>query len=99
MSFTNLFAAHRNPAPPTHPELYGLDPYDINYAYPLDLLLLQNNCVGLTPFIPRAHGALFWTAVGPAFPDLFRYYPILFTTLEQNLAFFDRTYRCNPECV
>ncbi|TFY61050.1 hypothetical protein EVJ58_g4757 [Rhodofomes roseus] len=99
MSFTNLYRPPPDPPTPTADELYGSDPYDINYVYPLDLQLLQNHRVRLTPFIPRAHGALFWDAVGPTFPDLFRYYPVLFTTLEQNLAFFERAYHANPECV
>ncbi|KAH9922667.1 acyl-CoA N-acyltransferase [Fomitopsis serialis] len=99
MSFTNLYQPPQPPPAPTESELYGADPYDINYVFPLDLQLLQNDRVRLTPFVPRAHGALLWDAVGPTFPDLFRYYPILFTTLEQNLAFFERAYRSNPECV
>jgi hypothetical protein len=60
MSFVNNF----KPDPPTasHGDLYGPQPYDVNWPFPLHVSTLENDVVKLTPFVPRIHADAFWVS-------------------------------------
>jgi len=101
MSFVNHYKAPSTSIPPTPPEseLYGPDPYDINFAFPLHLQTLESDRVRLSPFIPTIHGKLYWEGTTPARQELFRYYPIVHNTLADFLAYIEKYYRSNPEFI
>ena len=77
MSYVNNY---RPAPPPTVPaaQLYGPDPYDINFAYPLHEDTLQNARTQLVPFIPSVHAEEYWEQVGED-AETFRYFPVYFT--------------------
>ncbi|KAH9837904.1 acyl-CoA N-acyltransferase [Rhodofomes roseus] len=108
MSFVNLY----NPPPPADPppgtdtavdpdgpSLYGPSPYDINFAFPLDTAWLESTHVRLTPFIPRVHARAYWDAVAPVSTELFRHFGIAWATMEENLAYIEKSYRQSPENI
>ncbi|KZT65103.1 acyl-CoA N-acyltransferase [Daedalea quercina L-15889] len=104
--FVNLYnpQASADATPATHTEvdeasLYGPSPYDINFAFPLQTASLEGTRVRLTPFVPRVHAKAYWDAVQPVSADLFRYFGLTFTSLDENLAYFEKRYRQNPEFV
>ncbi|EJF61892.1 acyl-CoA N-acyltransferase [Dichomitus squalens LYAD-421 SS1] len=89
------------PAPAVLPEseLYGPEPYDINFAYPIHASTLESASLKLVPFVPAVHGAAYWAAVSPALASTFRYYPALLPTLADTLAFVERAVRQNPHAT
>ena len=89
------------PAPTVLPdsELYGPDPYDINFAYPLHLDTLESDSLKLVPFVPAVHAAAYWAHVEPANAHLFRYYPFLFPSLAATLTFIELYMRRNPHMI
>lgn len=97
MSFTNSYT----PPPPGKPlsadELYGPDPYDVNFCYPLHFPSLETPRVKLTPFIPRIHGDYFWSQIESNL-DLFRYYPFSFADKEDFFTVLEG-FRRNPDRV
>ncbi|KAH9943623.1 acyl-CoA N-acyltransferase [Amylocystis lapponica] len=64
-------------------ELYGTDPYDINFAYPLPAEALENERVRLTPFVPAP----------------FRYFPFFHATLPEFLTFVELRCRRAPHAL
>ncbi|KAI0635940.1 acyl-CoA N-acyltransferase [Trametes polyzona] len=94
MAYVNNFQPS---APPTIPpsELYGPDPYDINFAYPLHEDKLQNARTKLVPFVPSVHGEAYWAQAGSDLAN-FRYYPFVFSTLAEFLAWLERDVRRDP---
>ncbi|CCM04978.1 uncharacterized protein FIBRA_07176 [Fibroporia radiculosa] len=80
-------------------EIYGSDPYDINFNFPLHSESLESERVRLTPFIPSVHGQLYWDNVSAHHDELFRHYPITHGSLAEFLAYVEKYYRRNPEFV
>ena len=63
--------------PPTTPkvdQLYGPDPYDVNFCFKIIPEALENERVQLTPIIPRVHSAEFFSYI-EKHPELYRFYP------------------------
>ncbi|KDQ50254.1 hypothetical protein JAAARDRAFT_142272 [Jaapia argillacea MUCL 33604] len=89
MSFTNSFS---RPAPEvTIGFTYGPDPYDINFVFPIptsDHPILETPLVKLTPFIPRIHAETYLTRTA-GYPELYRYYPFQFSTLDELLPWIE----------
>ncbi|KAH9947965.1 acyl-CoA N-acyltransferase [Amylocystis lapponica] len=77
-------------------ELYGPDPYDINFAYPLHAEALENERVRVTPFVPAVHAKIYWETIGPLGTDIFRYFSSFHATLPAFLTFVERQYRRQP---
>jgi RimJ/RimL family protein N-acetyltransferase len=73
MSFVNLYRPTNTPYDTE--EVYGPDPYDINFCLPLNLELLESQKVALTPFIPKLHAKAFWNEFGPVADDMMRLMP------------------------
>ena len=94
MAFVNSYKA---PPPPvvSEDELYGPDPYDVNFTFPLPPESLQSERVRLTPFIPREYAEEHWKHVGGD-PDLLRYYPASWPTLESFLYYEEAYVRRDP---
>ncbi|VDC00020.1 unnamed protein product [Peniophora sp. CBMAI 1063] len=44
-------------------DLYGLDPYDYNFCYPVNFLQLETDRVALMPLVPRLHAELYFESV------------------------------------
>lgn len=76
-------------------ELYGPEPYDINFVFPVRLEHLESERVKLTPFVPSLHSAIYWAEVEKT-PDLFRYYPFTLDTLDQFLTYHELRVRRDP---
>ncbi|KAI0086039.1 acyl-CoA N-acyltransferase [Irpex rosettiformis] len=98
MSFTNSYTPPLPHKPLDKNELYGPEPYDINFVYPLHLPSLETPRVKLTPFIPRVHGDHFWSQVESNL-ELFRYYPFTFPSKEDFLTLMEVKIRQNPNNV
>ncbi|KAF7794144.1 hypothetical protein EIP86_005275 [Pleurotus ostreatoroseus] len=97
MSFVN----HYKPPTPkqyTEDELYGPEPYDVNFVFPLPLEGLETERVKLTPFIPRLHAEQYWENGGND-PSLFRYYPYTLDSLDSFLANLETSIRRDPANV
>ncbi|KIP02447.1 hypothetical protein PHLGIDRAFT_55050, partial [Phlebiopsis gigantea 11061_1 CR5-6] len=73
-------------------------PFDINFVWPIRLDLLETERVKLVPFVPRVHGKQFWSQVEVA-PDLLRFYPFAWTTLESFLRDHEGLVRRDPAHV
>ena len=97
MSYTNKYTP---PEPATIPEaeLYGPDPYDVNWVFPVLPESLESERVQLVPFIPSVHAQHFWDE-GTKTPGLWQYYPIVWHTRADFLAWFEREVRRNPANV
>ena len=95
MSFTNLY---KPPSAETLSlaELYGPDPYDLNFPFPIHLESLQTDRVTLTPFIPSVHAKAYWEAIAPHNIELFKYYPSTCKSFEEVLEFFELYIRRDP---
>ncbi|KAI0919616.1 hypothetical protein AcW1_003177 [Taiwanofungus camphoratus] len=79
------------------PHLYGPDPYDINFAFPVHTESLETERVQLTPFVPAIHAAIYWKHVEANMRSLFRYYySVSHATLHEFLSYLE-TIRNNPE--
>ncbi len=76
-------------------ELYGPEPYDVNFAYPIHEETLQNERTKLVPFIPSIHGETYWAQAG-SHPENYRYYPFIFATLSEFLAWIELEVRRDP---
>ncbi|KAL7283974.1 hypothetical protein ACG7TL_001246 [Trametes sanguinea] len=77
-------------------ELYGPDPYDINYALPLPEETLDTARLKLVPFIPSDHAHTYWEHVKDHRHELYRYYTRYFHTLSEFLAWHELYFRRNP---
>lgn len=97
MSYTNSYIApEQSPIPEA--ELYGPDPYDINFVFPIHVESLETERVKLVPFVPRVHAQAYWDAATRDDPThaLWRYYPTLWRTLPDFLAWLESNVRRNP---
>ncbi|KAI8986622.1 acyl-CoA N-acyltransferase [Trametes punicea] len=77
-------------------ELYGPDPYDINFAFPLPAQTLDTTTLKLVPFIPSVHAQTYWGHVQDRRQELYRYYSKYFHTLPEFLAWHELYFRRNP---
>ena len=95
-NFTQAYASDAIPL--TKSDLYGPDPFDVNFVWPIRPELLETDRVKLVPFIPRIHGEYFWDQV-EASPGLLRYYPTAWTSFEAFLQYHEGIVRRNPEHI
>ena len=93
--YVNNYAPEPEPTLPES-ELYGPEPYDINFAWPLHPESLQTPRLKLVPFVPRVHAATYWAHVKDDLHTLFRYYPFLPRTLPDFLSWLELKCRRNP---
>ncbi len=94
MSFVNNYTPQPEPTVP-EAELYGPDPYDINFAWPLPESL-QTDRLKIVPFVPRVHAETYWANIKDHLLALFRYYPFVLRTLPEFLAWLELSCRRNP---
>ncbi|KAH9847760.1 acyl-CoA N-acyltransferase [Lenzites betulinus] len=94
MAYVNHYKPVPTPTIPAH-ELYGPEPYDINFLYPLHEKALENVRTKLVPFIPSVHAESYWKQAGSN-TENFRYYPFLSTTLPEFLAWLEGYVRRDP---
>jgi len=93
MSWCNSYAPSVSPDPD---DMYGPDPYDINCAIPLNLAVLENERIKLTPLIPRLHALEFFGQV-QKHPEIYHYLPFPFPhTLEDACTFFRDAFQKVP---
>lgn len=79
--------------------IFGPDPYDVNFCFPIDLNLLENERVKLTPFIPKYHAAPFVKRLVEQ-PEIFRFISISApSTVEEFCAYLEGAFRSNPGFV
>ena len=97
MSWTNSYQPPR-PTAVADSELYGPEPFDINFVWPIRLELLETDRIKLVPFVPRVHAKHFWSGVETA-PDLLRFYPFAWPTLESFLRDHEGLVRRDPAHV
>ena len=95
MSFENNYTPQPAPTLP-EAELYGPDPYDINFAWPLHPESLQTDRLKIVPFIPRVHAATYWASIQDHLLTLFRYYPFVPHSLPEFLGWLELNGRRNP---
>lgn len=76
-------------------ELYGPQPYDTNFVFPIHPSSLEMKRVKVVPFVPRTHAKHLWTGLEKA-PDLLRYYPNAWPTLESLLLYMEFSVRKTP---
>ena len=92
MSFVNNYKTPPPPAPLAENELYGPDPYDLNFYFPI-VESIETERIRLIPFIPKLHIDAAWEAISPKVDELFRYYPFVLPTREAFLTFAERGIR------
>ncbi|KAI0371359.1 acyl-CoA N-acyltransferase [Pilatotrama ljubarskyi] len=95
MSYVNKYTPQPGPTV-ADSELYGPDPYDINFAFPLHQETLQTSRLKLVPFIPSLHAGTYWNHVKDRRDELLRYYTVYFHTPAEFLAWHELTFRRNP---
>ncbi|EIN04868.1 acyl-CoA N-acyltransferase [Punctularia strigosozonata HHB-11173 SS5] len=95
MSWTNSF---QPPPLPDASALWGPDPYDLNFAFPIHSSTLQNALVAIVPFIPRVHAEAIYNAFGSDADKakLFKYLPWSFPNLETMLGLLEVAVRRDP---
>ncbi|KLO17218.1 acyl-CoA N-acyltransferase [Schizopora paradoxa] len=98
--FDMTWCNNYTPPPPKKLEdIFGPDPYDVNFCYPIDLKLLENERVKLTPFVPKYHAAPFVERAA-THPHNFRYISISPpSTVEELCTFLESVFRANPGFV
>jgi RimJ/RimL family protein N-acetyltransferase len=94
MSYTNRYTS---PAPTTIPEaeLYGPEPYDLNWVFPVLPDSLESERVKLVPFVPRVHARQYWDA-GTQESALWQFYPAIWHMFADFLAWLERDVRRDP---
>ena len=98
MSYINSYKPPPPPTPLAEAELYGTEPYDPNWVFPIMLESLESERVKLVPFVPSVHAKHYWTEATKD-PDLWRYYSILWRTFEEYLTWVERQVRRNPSNI
>ena len=88
MAFTNLWTPPKDVVL-SESELYGPEPYDLNFPFPIHPESLQSERVLLTPFIPSVHARLYWDAIKSHNDELFKYFPFICNSYEEVLIFFE----------
>jgi RimJ/RimL family protein N-acetyltransferase len=94
-SWVNLY---QPPAAAPLIDLYGPDPYDINWPFPIHLQTLENDVVRLVPYIPRAHANIMWEQAAPVINTLTRFVPKNITTLHEYLSVLEE-WRADHGCL
>ena len=79
--FTTAFNGYAPPVPPSSEELYGPDPYDYNFCFPIDFSRLESDRVALQLFNPRVHAPLYFEQVSKD-PSLEEWIPFRTDSLE-----------------
>jgi RimJ/RimL family protein N-acetyltransferase len=97
MSYVNLCQSTSEEVVASDSDLWGPEPYDINFSLPIDTTSLENNLVKLTPFVPRVHANLFWERFVPAREDALKYIPWHLPTLSDFLILLEFTIRRDPQ--
>lgn len=95
MAWTN---SYQPPLQQSLADLYGPDPYDVNFPFPVDLPSLENDLVKLTPFIPRLHTDRFWDSITPGFEETMRYM-LWSAQTKSDLLHGLESLRCDPHWV
>lgn len=98
MSYTNSYSPPPAPTPLTESELFGPEPYDLNWVFPILPESLESERVKLVPLVPREHGEHYYTE-GARDPLLWRYYPVVWRNLQDFLTWIERTVRQSPANV
>ncbi|KAI0634763.1 acyl-CoA N-acyltransferase [Trametes polyzona] len=98
MSYVNNYHPETEPVV-AESELYGPDPYDINFSFPIHPETLEGPTLKLVPFIPRIHAETYWDNVKDRYHDLFKYYYRAFTSLPDFLAWHELYFRRNPHQI
>ena len=96
MTFTNSYAP-QPPTPLTTDELYGPQPYDVNFCLPVRPEALENERVQLTPFIPQVHIGRTWEVLSVHGQEVFRYFRSINSTREAFLTWHERSIRQDPK--
>lgn len=78
-------------------QLWGPEPYDVNFAFPLHLDTLQSERVQLVPFIPRLHARECWKNIDDA--QMSRFSPMDFPTFSHFLTFLENHARKDPGVI
>lgn len=68
-------------------ELYGPEPYDLNFVFPIPLELSTNK-LRLVPFIPRVHAAVYLDGIR-GHESMFRHMPLAFENPTDFLRFIE----------
>lgn len=101
MAWCNSYAS-RAPKPKAEGssgDMFGPDPYDINFCFPVNLAALENERVALVPFIPKLHAEPYYKHLA-ANPDIYRYLPFAPPkSVEEVCEFFEDKFRRSPGCV
>lgn len=79
----------------TQAQLYGPEPYELNFVFPVHFPSLETDRVKLTAFIPRVHIQRFWSEATKE-PDLFRYFPSAWANVDEFLTTLEVSFRQNP---
>lgn len=99
---TQKMAWCNNYTPPVQKKsesLFGPDPYDVHFCFPIDLNLLENERIKLTPFVPKHHAAPFVKRIAEQ-PQIFRYISVVPpTTVEGFCSLLEDAFRQNPGVV
>ncbi|KAF7423921.1 hypothetical protein PC9H_009219 [Pleurotus ostreatus] len=72
------------------------EPYDINFAYPLNLDILQTPKIKLVPFIPSVHAVPFYAAATKT-PETMHFIPFHFTKLDDFLVNVVGPFQASPD--
>ncbi|KAK7685141.1 hypothetical protein QCA50_011504 [Cerrena zonata] len=95
MSFVNLYTPPAAPGPLPENDLYGPEPYDTNFVFPIHPESLETERVRLTPFVPKVHFEAAWEVLSKH-EELFRFYPLVLPNRETFLTYMERGVRQNP---
>lgn len=76
-------------------QLWGPEPYDINFAFPLHLDTLESERVKVVPFIPRLYAHEYWKHVGGD-AHIFRFYTFFLPTFPHFLTYLENKIRKDP---
>lgn len=90
MAWVNSYTSPEPAAALSEAELWGPEPYDINFNSPIHPENLESDRVKLTPFIPRIHAKLHWNNhLAHHYQTLYKYYPFVHSSLESFLTFLE----------
>ncbi|KAI9441485.1 acyl-CoA N-acyltransferase [Lactarius indigo] len=96
MPYVNSYKAPEAPVFPS--SYYGPDPYDVNFAFPINEPSLETDRVKLTPLIPALHAQEYWDQSTQA-PEIYRFLWIGPKTIDEYLAFLETHVRRNPNLI
>ncbi|KAK7679001.1 hypothetical protein QCA50_017945 [Cerrena zonata] len=99
MVFINLYKPPVVSSPLAENELYGPEPHDVNFVYPLTPESLETERIRLTPFVPRVHMEATWEVLSTEGHELFRYFRFINQTPEVFLTWHERSIRQDPQHI